>query len=160
MGVGTTTKKKMMMMVTMMTKVMMMVIIEVRLLSESDTPENVFLLVRKFFSIPALSHDEPLLNSGVKADIFIFINNWYSFDIKFCILFIGSVWVYPNYGKLKDVDFKQCSGNVTDGCLEKICNKDLMTFAFASVTIDWLFMGLFIGLIAYYMVNTLCKVIK
>ncbi|XP_045200485.2 uncharacterized protein LOC123554417 [Mercenaria mercenaria] len=61
-------------------------------------------------------------------------------------LICGSVWTYPHFGKL--IDFTKCEGNVTTGCLDKICNKNLITFAFASVTIDWMFMGLWIGVFA------------
>lgn len=71
-------------------------------------------------------------------------------------LICGSVWVYPNFGKLNAVDFKQCTANVTDNCLTASCNKDLATFAFAAVTIDWFFMGLWIGLIGYILGKMIC----
>lgn len=71
-------------------------------------------------------------------------------------LICGSVWVYTHFGKLNDVDFTRCEGNVTTGCLDEICDKDLITFAFASITIDWVFMGLGIAGFAYGIRHLCC----
>lgn len=72
-------------------------------------------------------------------------------------LICGSVWVYPNYGKLSEVDFVVCKENVTVLCVDKGCNETLLTFAFAVVTIDWIFMGLMVVLIAFLIGSLFCK---
>ncbi|XP_045200489.1 uncharacterized protein LOC123554421 [Mercenaria mercenaria] len=71
-------------------------------------------------------------------------------------LICGSVWVYPNYGKVTADDFTPCTGNVTTGCTQGDCNKSLITFAFAMATLDWIFMGLWIALIGCLIVRA-CK---
>ncbi|KAL4240293.1 hypothetical protein ACF0H5_001086 [Mactra antiquata] len=50
----------------------------------------------------------------------------------------GTVWIYPNYGKLIKYDFTPCTGNQTTDCTHGDCNQSLITFAVAMVTIDWI----------------------
>ncbi|XP_060573485.1 uncharacterized protein LOC132731337 [Ruditapes philippinarum] len=74
-------------------------------------------------------------------------------SITFAVLFhvawviCGSVWTYPNFGKLNDVDFVKCDDYTTTGCLKDICDKSFITFAVATVTIDWIFTAL--GVVAF-----------
>ncbi|XP_045200409.2 transmembrane protein 272-like isoform X2 [Mercenaria mercenaria] len=75
-------------------------------------------------------------------------------------LICGSVWVYPNYGKLNDVDFTTCSSNKTTECLDEICDKDLMKFAISAVTIDWVFIGFWIVVIGYQLRKLTCQLIR
>ncbi|WAR22090.1 hypothetical protein MAR_016064 [Mya arenaria] len=53
-------------------------------------------------------------------------------------LICGSVWIYPTYGKVNEDGFTPCAGNVTTGCSDD-CHKPTLTFAFAMVTMDWIF---------------------
>ncbi|XP_053404083.1 uncharacterized protein LOC123554414 [Mercenaria mercenaria] len=69
---------------------------------------------------------------------------------SFAWLICGTVWVYPNYGIVMSKDFKLCKGNETDGCSEGDCDKSLLRFAFAVVTIDWMILLIGIGLVAWF----------
>lgn len=88
-------------------------------------------------------------NNSLRLNIFILKQNRerhilsfnISFVLRFFSCFSGSIWVYPNYGKRFDDDFTPCTGNVTTNCTED-CDENLMKFAFAMVTIDWIFVGL------------------
>lgn len=73
----------------------------------------------------------------------------FGFLFNLAWLISGSVWIYPNYGKLVAVDFKRCSGNITAGCLVDVCNKSVITFALATLTIDWFFFLFWICFIIY-----------
>ncbi|KAH3786435.1 uncharacterized protein LOC127841674 isoform X1 [Dreissena polymorpha] len=53
-------------------------------------------------------------------------------------LICGSVWIYPNFGKMKADDFIPCTENITTGCT-KDCHQPLLNFSVAMVTIDWMF---------------------
>ncbi|XP_045212511.2 uncharacterized protein LOC123563656 [Mercenaria mercenaria] len=64
-------------------------------------------------------------------------------------LICGSVWVCPNYKSLVTDEFRQCTENVTIDCLEEVCNRSLITFAFATVIIDWMFMSVWICFMLY-----------
>ncbi|WAR11174.1 hypothetical protein MAR_036250 [Mya arenaria] len=57
-----------------------------------------------------------------------------------------SVWVYPTYGTVNKDDFVPCIGNVTTGCSQD-CHKPTLTFAFAMVTVDWIFFALWLTII-------------
>ncbi|XP_052812274.1 transmembrane protein 272-like [Mya arenaria] len=61
-------------------------------------------------------------------------------------LICGSVWVYPTYGTVNKDDFVPCIGNVTTGCSQD-CHKPTLTFAFAMVTVDWIFFALWLTII-------------
>ncbi|XP_045202037.1 uncharacterized protein LOC123555494 [Mercenaria mercenaria] len=106
----------------------------------------IFLIVSGLASILASSNgrrnDEEIGLCWTSCGITVLLCN-----IAWVIL--GSIWIYPSYGKLSNVDFKKCEGNMTADCLDDICDKDLIQFAIASVTIDWLFMGLWSCLICY-----------
>ncbi|KAH3707783.1 hypothetical protein DPMN_067199 [Dreissena polymorpha] len=52
-------------------------------------------------------------------------------------LICGSIWVYPNFGKIRADDFIPCSGNITTNCTAD-CHRPLMDFSLAMVTIDWI----------------------
>ncbi|XP_060608062.1 uncharacterized protein LOC132760163 [Ruditapes philippinarum] len=71
-------------------------------------------------------------------------------------LICGSVWVYPNYNTVTADDYVQCTANITTGCTEGNCDKNLITFAFAMATLDWIFMGLWIVLIGFIICRA-CK---
>lgn len=62
--------------------------------------------------------------------------------------------MYPNYGKVTADDFVPCSANVTINCSRGNCDKDFITFAFAMVTVDWLFFGLGMGLVCYTFISS------
>ncbi|XP_053404082.1 uncharacterized protein LOC128558525 [Mercenaria mercenaria] len=71
------------------------------------------------------------------------------FLFSFAWLICGTVWVYPNYGIVMSKDFKLCKGNETVGCSKGDCDKSLLGFAFAMVTIDWMLLLMWIGIIAW-----------
>ncbi|WAR21955.1 hypothetical protein MAR_016007 [Mya arenaria] len=64
-------------------------------------------------------------------------------------LICGSLWVYPTFGTVNNDDFVPCIGNVTTGCSQD-CHKPTLTFAFAMVTIDWIFF-------VFWFITTLCS---
>ncbi|KAH3786505.1 hypothetical protein DPMN_164612 [Dreissena polymorpha] len=61
-------------------------------------------------------------------------------------LICGSIWIYPNYGKMKADDFVPCTENITTGCTND-CHQPLLIFSVAMVTIDWIFFVLWSVLI-------------
>ncbi|XP_060600511.1 uncharacterized protein LOC132753956 [Ruditapes philippinarum] len=79
------------------------------------------------------------------------------FMFNFSWLICGSVWICPNYKHLVTDDFKQCEDNVTADCFPNICNRNLITFAFATVIIDWMFMCVWICFMIYLCGKLFCK---
>ncbi|XP_060584461.1 uncharacterized protein LOC132740554 [Ruditapes philippinarum] len=73
----------------------------------------------------------------------------FGFLFSFIWLICGTAWVYPTYGVVMSKDFKVCKLNETTGCSHGDCDKSLLRFAFAMVTIDWLLIAMWIGLIAW-----------
>lgn len=61
-------------------------------------------------------------------------------------LIAGSIWVYGTWSTVKSDTYVPCShGNATEpGCTEGTCNNVLLTFAFATCTIDWILTGVWI----------------
>ncbi|XP_060608064.1 uncharacterized protein LOC132760164 [Ruditapes philippinarum] len=68
-------------------------------------------------------------------------------------LICGSVWVYPNFGTIIADDFMPCTPKVTSNCTQGNCDKSLITFAFAMVTVDWVLMCILIINLGLYIVN-------
>ncbi|XP_060604329.1 uncharacterized protein LOC132757153 [Ruditapes philippinarum] len=77
----------------------------------------------------------------------------FGFFFSFAWLICGTVWVYPTYGVVMSKDFKVCQVNETTGCSHEDCDKYLLRFAVAMVSIDWLLLVMWIGLIFWY----ICK---
>lgn len=46
-------------------------------------------------------------------------------------------------------DFLMCQGNVTTECTNGDCNKSLITFAFAMVTVDWIIIVFWVSVIGF-----------
>lgn len=86
-------------------------------------------------------------------------------------LICGSVWVYPNYTKVTADNFYPCTASVitnfttdvttnatttiasttTTSCTQGDCDKSLITFAFAVMIVNWIFIGHFLVLSGYAM---------
>ena len=66
------------------------------------------------------------------------------------IFITGSIWVYGTWSTVKSDTYVPCShGNATEpGCTEGTCNNVLLTFAFATCTIDWILTGVWIVFIS------------
>ncbi|KAH3884626.1 uncharacterized protein LOC127837876 [Dreissena polymorpha] len=61
-------------------------------------------------------------------------------------LICGTVWIYPNVGKMNADDFIPCTKNITTGCTND-CHRPLLNFSVAMVTMDWIFFVLWSVLI-------------
>ncbi|KAL3857652.1 hypothetical protein ACJMK2_012299 [Sinanodonta woodiana] len=67
----------------------------------------------------------------------------------------GSVWVYPTWGKVVNKEYVPCPANATNSMS---CNETVLTFAFAMVTVDWIFLGFIIFYFIFLIYNQLNKI--
>ncbi|XP_052251201.1 transmembrane protein 272-like isoform X1 [Dreissena polymorpha] len=72
-------------------------------------------------------------------------------------LVCGSIWVYPNYGKLTSDQYIPCSETVKHHCVRGTCSMTFMTFAFSMVTIDWICFGLGMAFLASVYCRAACR---
>ncbi|KAL4219832.1 hypothetical protein ACF0H5_020244 [Mactra antiquata] len=105
-----------------------------------------------FFGGSSRNKDEDSESGSLARTICGFIGLLFNIAWLIC----GSIWVYPNYGKVNS-DLPPCTGNMTTGCIQETCNKSLFTFAFAMVTIDWVLICLWIALIGCTLARYCCK---
>ncbi|XP_060604325.1 uncharacterized protein LOC132757148 [Ruditapes philippinarum] len=80
---------------------------------------------------------------------------WSIVGFLFCLawLICGSVWVYPTYSTVMAEDFRPCTATITENCSYGTCDTVIIKFAFAMVTLDWIFLVLMIVLFIWVVIR-------
>lgn len=59
----------------------------------------------------------------------------------------GSVWIYKAWGTIHSDGYVHCTDKILVNCTKGTCNDTLLTFAFAMVTMDWIFTALWVSVL-------------